>query len=167
MLGLKLIHVSKRGPRSQWVTGLRPNIYMVNIYCDHLEDVIYHWQLNCFLNRLIRLTTRKTLKATRHWSFRTGIHRWFPAQRTSNADSVSISWRHHVDDIFHLYLFSGGKVILTCREINITGDRFLRENLDPTLQRLRDEQKLKWIKKERVPNFLHDHIGMLLVMEPM
>ena len=25
-----------------------------------------------------------------------GIHRWFPAQRASNAENISIWWRHHV-----------------------------------------------------------------------
>ena len=25
-----------------------------------------------------------------------GIHRWFPAQRASNAEIISIRWRHHV-----------------------------------------------------------------------
>ena len=91
----------------------------------------------------------------------------FHLESPTNAGIVSISWRHYVDTYLYLHIFSGGKVILTCREINIAGDPFLRDNLDPTIQRLCDEGILAWFKKERMPNFLHDHTGMLLVMEPM
>ena len=35
------------------------------------------------------------IKAPYRWPFVKGIHWWFPSQRASNAESVSISWHHH------------------------------------------------------------------------
>ena len=56
----------------------------------------------CLLNRLIRCRSKKTLKLRVTGlcvgnSPETG---GFPAQRASNAENVSIWWRHHVSNLF-------------------------------------------------------------------
>ena len=57
-----------------------------------------HQPHDCLLNRLFRRRSKKTSKL-RVTGFVRGIHRWpvnSPAQGASNAENVSIWWRHHV-----------------------------------------------------------------------
>ena len=86
----------------------------ITLQCDPLNVVNFletlHWRHNdedsvsnhqphvCLLNRLFRRRSKKTSKAPRHWPLCgefTGTGE-FPAQRASNAENVSIWWRHHV-----------------------------------------------------------------------
>ena len=55
---------------------------------------------DCLLNRLFRRRSKKTLKlrVTGLWVGMSGEFtgdQWFPAQMASNAENVSIGWRHH------------------------------------------------------------------------
>ena len=90
----------------------------VAFMCRHYRErngVLNHWQLDCsgslkwrpnghdgvsnhqphdcLLNRLSRRRSKKTSKL-RVTGLCAGIH---PAQRASNAENVSIWWRHHVE----------------------------------------------------------------------
>ena len=56
-----------------------------------------HQPLDCLLNASFRCRFKENIKAPHHWplcrEFTGDL--WFPAQRASNAENVSISWRHH------------------------------------------------------------------------
>ena len=62
--------------------------------CDGVSN---HQPHDCLLNRLFRHRSKKISKlrvTVPLWGEFTG-DRWFPAQRNSNAEKVSIWWRHH------------------------------------------------------------------------
>ena len=70
----------------------------------HYNDVIMggvsnHRRLDCLLNRLFRRRSKKISKLLVTGILR-GIHR-SPSQRASNADYVSIWWRHHASDLVY------------------------------------------------------------------
>ena len=61
------------------------------------DGVLYHRRLYCLLNRLFRHRSKKAskLRVTGLWvGDLTGTGE-FPAQKASNAENVSIWWRHH------------------------------------------------------------------------
>ena len=76
----------------------------------HYSDVIMsdgvsnYRRLECFINRLFRRRSKKTsnLRVTGLFEGNSPVTKEFPAQRASNAENVSIWWRHHV---FHLLYF--------------------------------------------------------------
>ena len=55
------------------------------------DGVSNHQPRDCLLNRLFKAQIQKNIKAPRHWPL------WgeFPAQKASNAENVSIWWRHN------------------------------------------------------------------------
>ena len=58
------------------------------------DGVSNHQPHDCLLNHLFKVQIKENIKAPRHWPL------WpmtdeFPAQRASNAENVSIWWRHH------------------------------------------------------------------------
>ena len=57
-----------------------------------------HWRLNCVLNRLFRRRSKKTstLRVASLGEGNSPVIGWFPAQRASNSENVSIWWRHYV-----------------------------------------------------------------------
>ena len=61
------------------------------------DDVSYHRRLGCLLNHLIRHRSKKTskLRVTGLCEGNSRVTGEFPSQRTSNAENVSIWWRHH------------------------------------------------------------------------
>ena len=69
----------------------------------HYSDVIMSsmasqiTRLDCLLNRLFRRRSKKTsnLRVTGLCEGESPVTGEFPAQRASNAEDVSISWRHH------------------------------------------------------------------------
>ena len=73
------------------------------------DGVSNHQPHDYLLNRLFRYRSKKTSASL---AFVRGIHRWpvkFPVQMASNAENVSIWWRHHVNscwEIFRRFLFS-------------------------------------------------------------
>ena len=62
------------------------------------DGVWNHRRLNCLLNRLFRCTSKKTSKLgiTGLCEGNSPVTGEFPTQRASNAENVSIWWRHHV-----------------------------------------------------------------------
>ena len=75
------------------------------LQCRHNErnGVSNHTRLDCLLDRLFRRRSKKTskLRVTGLCAGNSPVTGEFPAQNTSNAENVSIWWRHHVIDIFH------------------------------------------------------------------
>ena len=80
-----------------------PLVITMRAWWRHKErdGVSNHRHLNCLFNRLFRCRSKKISKLCFSVG---GIHRWpvnFPAQKASNAENVSVWWRHHVgNDIF-------------------------------------------------------------------
>ena len=61
------------------------------------NSVSNHQLYDCLLNRFIQAQIKENIKAPRHWTLCgefTGTGE-FPAQMASNAENVSIWWRHH------------------------------------------------------------------------
>ena len=65
------------------------------------DDVSNHQRFDCLLNRLFRRRSKKTskLRVTGLCEGNSPVTGEFPAPRASNAENVSIWWRHH--DICH------------------------------------------------------------------
>ena len=70
--------------------------------CDSVSN---HQPYYCLLNRLFRRWWKKTpkLRVTGLCAGNSPGTGEFPAQMASNAENVSISWRHHCTQIFHVY----------------------------------------------------------------
>ena len=71
----------------------------INITWRHngRDGVLNHQPHDCLLNRLFWGRSKKTLKlhVTGHCEGNSPVTSEFPAQRASNAENVSIWWRHH------------------------------------------------------------------------
>ena len=63
--------------------------------CDGISN---HQPHDCLFNRLFRRRSKKTPNSPVNWGHITGE---FPAQRASNAENISISWRHHKNLSMH------------------------------------------------------------------
>ena len=63
------------------------------------HSVSNHRQLDYLFNRLFRRTSKKTskLRVTDLCERNSPVTSGFPSQRASNAENVSIWWRHHTD----------------------------------------------------------------------
>ena len=63
---------------------------------DH-DGISNHLRLYCLLNHMFRRRSKKTSKLhiTGLWEGKPLVTCKFPAQRASNAENVSIWWRHH------------------------------------------------------------------------
>ena len=85
---------------NQWSSSYTP-IYKSTIPCQwrHNEcgGVSYHWRLDCLLNRLFKRRSKKTSKGsvTGRCKGNSPVTGEFPTQRASNAEIISIWWRHH------------------------------------------------------------------------
>ena len=71
---------------------------------SNAENVFIWWRYHeqpyeCLLNRLSRRRSKKTskLRVTGLWEGNSPVTGEFPAQRVSNADNISIWWRHYVN----------------------------------------------------------------------
>ena len=76
------------------------------------DSVSNHQPHDCLHNRLFGRRSKKTskLRVTGLCAGNSPETGEFPAQRASNAENVSIWWRHHVNGIYLDYL-SGGKIL--------------------------------------------------------
>ena len=65
------------------------------------DGVSNHQPHDCLLNRLFRRRSNKTskLRVTGLCAGNLPVTGEFPAQRASNAENVSIWWRHHVENV--------------------------------------------------------------------
>ena len=59
------------------------------------DGVSNHQPHDHLLNRLFKEHIKENIKAPRHWPLWGELTGEFPAQRASNAENVSIWWRHH------------------------------------------------------------------------
>ena len=83
----------------------------LGISLDHHNDVIMRamasqiTSLTIVYSTVIQAQIKENIKAPRHWPLwgNSPVTGEFPAQRASNAENVSIWWRHHVIHE-HLYL---------------------------------------------------------------
>ena len=68
------------------------------------DSVSNHQPHHCLPNRLFKAQIKENIKAPRHWPLWGEFTRdgEFPAQRASNAENVSIWWRHHEHGFFSL-----------------------------------------------------------------
>ena len=68
------------------------------------DGVPNHQPLDCLLNHLFRRRSKKTskLRVTGLCAGNSPVTGEFPTQRASNAENVSIWWRHHVDSFDRL-----------------------------------------------------------------
>ena len=97
-------HLMKSTASSHWIS--RHQILRIFLCCDlvHYCDGILGAMASqitsltiCLLNRLLRRRPKKNIKAPRHWPLWgefTGTGE-LPAQKASNAENISIWWRHH------------------------------------------------------------------------
>ena len=72
--------------------------YLVTqVMLDHYSDVMMHRRLNCLFIRFFRRRPKKTskLRVTGLCEGNSPVIGEFPTQRASNAENVSIWWRHH------------------------------------------------------------------------
>ena len=80
-------------------------IYLPTLQCRHnrRDGVSNHQSHGCLLNRLFRHRWKKTskLRVTGLCVGNSAETGEFPAQMTSNAENVSIWWRHHVSGLLH------------------------------------------------------------------
>ena len=67
------------------------------------DDVSSHQSLDYLLNRLFRRRSKKSPKGPGLCEGNSPVTGEFPAQRASNAENVSIWWRHHTPNITFLW----------------------------------------------------------------
>ena len=109
----------------------RRNWYNCNPHRDHVvflcfvslqwrhygyDSVSNHQHHECLLNRLFRRRSKKTskLRVTGPREGNSLGANEFPAQKASNAQNVSIWWRHHDDEIGITTTRKGARVVLLC-----------------------------------------------------
>ena len=84
--------------------------------CDGVSN---HQPHDCLLNRLFRSKKKLKLRVTALCAGKSPVAGEFPAQRASNTENVSISWRHHAfftSDFFRcplMHISSGNRIITT------------------------------------------------------
>ena len=71
------------------------------------DGVLNHQPHDCLLNRLFRRRSKKTskLRVTGLWAGNSTGTGEFPSQMASNAENVSIWWRHYDKEPWRCYLF--------------------------------------------------------------
>ena len=85
-----------KGKINRYITRAKHN-KLLQCWPNGLDGVSNHRPLNCLLNRLFRARSNKTpkLRVTGLCERNSPVTGEFPAQRVSNAENVSIWWRHH------------------------------------------------------------------------
>ena len=82
------------------ISGFNNSDYIISLWWRHNDHdgVSNHQPHDCLLNRLFRRRSKKTskLRVTGLCVGNSPGTGEFPAQRASNAENVSIWWRHHV-----------------------------------------------------------------------
>ena len=99
--------INKR-KNNQCIKSLAANdviMYSLRWRHNELDGVSDHQPHDCLLNLLFRRRSKKTSKL-RVTGLCAGNSPWtgeFPAQKASNAENVSIWWRHHVIDLYQYW----------------------------------------------------------------
>ena len=77
--------------------------FSITVWCHNGRDgVLNHQPHDCLLNRLFRRISKKTskLRVTGICAGNSPVTDEFPAHMASNAENVSIWWRHHAINIY-------------------------------------------------------------------
>ena len=89
------------------------------------DGVSNHQPQDCLLNRLFRHSSKETskLRVTGLWEGNSPVTGEFPAQRASNAENVSIWWRHHVQlsVVCSIDNAHGLQSVVFCSELSLVG----------------------------------------------
>ena len=106
------------------------NYYSLRWRHNEHDDVSNHLRLYCLLNRLFRCRSKKTpkLRVAGLCEGNSPMTGEFPTQRASNAENVSISWRHHVltiGEYRHLSI-----CLSVFREVSLSIRLFSFQNID-------------------------------------
>ena len=110
-INLKTSPKSLIPPKYRLNSGLSATTVWQTIMSSHYSDVLMGKkasQITSLTQPFIQTHIKENIKAPRHWPLCgefTG-DRWIPAQMTSNAENVSIWWRHH-DDTSRCISFRG------------------------------------------------------------
>ena len=82
------------------------------------DDVLNHQPYDCLLNRSFRRSSKKTskLRVTGLCVGNSPVTGEFPSQMASNAENVSIWWRHHV--VYGVFTVTGTAALLPQRQWN-------------------------------------------------
>ena len=99
MLGYKLIHFCERASWTNWTTFCRRNIHGTLQWRHNEHDEVSNDQHHqCLLNGYFSRRSKKTSepRVTGLCAVNSPVTGEFPAQMASNAENVSIWWRHHV-----------------------------------------------------------------------
>ena len=80
------------------------------------DDVSNHQRLSCLLNRLLRRRSKKHQSSASLAFVSPPVTGEFPAQRASDAEKVSIWWRHHGQDINRTCRLMGGECFICSQD---------------------------------------------------
>ena len=85
------------------LTGLAVSVSTLEWRHNERDGVSNHQPHGCLLNRLFRRRSKKTstLRVTGLCEGNSPVPGEFPAQRASNAENVSIWWRHHEKNLLY------------------------------------------------------------------
>ena len=85
--------ITNTSPSGQWVAPFTSQFRKHN----ERDGVSNHWHLDYLLNRLFKCRSKKTskLRVIDLCAVKSTVTGEFPAQKASNAEKVSIWWRHH------------------------------------------------------------------------
>ena len=77
--------------------------HTISSWLSHYSDIVMSAMASQITGVSIVCSTvpeqiKENIKAPRHWpvSGQSTGDRWFPSQRTNNAENISIWWRHHI-----------------------------------------------------------------------
>ena len=64
-------------------------------------------------------------------------------------------------------MFSGGKIVLVMRENWLLEVQELKDNLEPTMQRLHDNGTWKWVSRKIVDRYHDEYPGIVFIFEKL
>ena len=122
---------------SDWIINRLVSAFLVTIHISDFNITVTsrwaRWRLKSPASRLftqsyVQAQIKGNIKAPRHWPCEgnSPVTGEFPAQRASNAENVSIWWRHHAGRLFNAQIKENTKAprhLPMCGEF--TGDRWI------------------------------------------
>ena len=83
--------------RKEWTFVCTPLKTTLQWYHNEYNGISNNQRLDCLLNQIVQAQIKENIKSLHHWPLRgnTPVTSGFPSQRASNAENVSIWWRHH------------------------------------------------------------------------
>ena len=83
-----------------WLSTGKTSFLFITVTLHEHHAISNHWQFNCFINGLFRLTAKKIF-APHYWPFVSGIHLdwWILLRKSSNTERVLMAWCLHDFDV--------------------------------------------------------------------